>query len=247
MTAIANVLISLITLFQNPDATVADTFVFAFVITMLAYHSKRWRHYQTAETEGNIAFTYRWHDHMGKPQWSFTSSWATTITTIGAVLGTVLAVALPNQIEQFSKNGVMALNLFFGLVALVAPLLYSAIGVHVRAKDEDKELIEYQGFVWMFFLTCWLTLWAVLGQLVAVTSTITVLVASPGLLQPVFIMAVIVAMLGVSSYAIVTIPWTIQDQLGQIEIVQPTQRLSQRMRAAEISRFFLSERTPDLT
>ncbi len=234
MTAITHALISFMLLFQNSDAVVAGTAIFALVVMMLAYHSKRGRQYQKAETTGNMAFTYRWYDHMGKPQWSFTASWATTITTVGAVLSTVLAVALPEQIEQFSKSGVLALNLFFGLLALVAPLLYSAIGVHVRAKDQDQELIEYQGFVWMFFLTCWLTLWAVFGQLVTVTSTITTLVASPGLLQPVFMLAVIVAILGVSSYAIVTIPWTIQDQLGPVATAQLMRQPSQHTQGVEI-------------
>jgi preprotein translocase subunit SecG len=65
-------------------------------------------------------------DHMGGEKWDFSSSWASTLTAVGAILGTTLtAQVLPTQ-PQIPKSVFVSLNLLFGVIIVVAALVYSA-------------------------------------------------------------------------------------------------------------------------
>ena len=224
----ANPIIAFISLFQQAESILIGSFILAVIITSLAYQSKCVRNQYAKKKTNKESFRYHWYDKMGTPTWSFTTSWATTLTTVGAVLGTILTSVQTENQQTFQKEGVLGLSLFFGLVVLIAPVLYSAISVHKRIIDQGKETPEYQGFVWMFNIICCLTLWAVYGQLVTVTNTLSVLVGSATFLQTVFIIALIISIIGVSVYAIVTIPWTIQDQLDKKKMAEPSTRGKQQ-------------------
>jgi hypothetical protein len=107
-------------------------------------------------------------DPLGPVNWSFTDSWATTLTAVGALLGTILSStdALPEKTELLTKGGFAGLSLFFGLLTLVAPLLFRAFArVPKIAPREPKDPPYHQGIVGVFLAATAITLWAVIGQL----------------------------------------------------------------------------------
>jgi hypothetical protein len=105
-------------------------------------------------------------DPLGEVEWSFTDSWASMLTAVGALLGTILATSgiLPMNAEPLSSNALTGLNLFFGALVVIAPLIFSAVQM-VQPPVKDDEGPRYKGFVWGFLLACLLTIWGVLGEL----------------------------------------------------------------------------------
>lgn len=107
----------------------------------------------------------RLDDQMGSVEWSFSDSWASNLTLAGALLGTVLAAGvLPEETSLLPQPGYAALNLFFGLLVLVAPIVYSACSASVAGGEDPK----YRGYVWSFLLAATLTAWGVAGELITV-------------------------------------------------------------------------------
>jgi hypothetical protein len=96
------------------------------------------------------------------PKWTF-SSWASTFTAAGAVLGTVLgAVTVPGG-KQIDKETLVRLNVLFGGLTVVAPFIFQAIRSRtVLAGEQDAGL---WGFNWSLLLACSITAGAVLGEL----------------------------------------------------------------------------------
>lgn len=146
---------------------------------------------------------------MGTLKWSFSESWTTSLTAIGALLGMVLDKELMHQPTT------MGLSLFFGLLILVTPIIYRATAKPVvpYGKPEESEL---QGIVATFLLTSLITLWAVFGELIALIAIINDLSAQ-GFFAP-FVHYIVlfflgIAMLGTMVYALRTIPWIAQDQM----------------------------------
>jgi hypothetical protein len=101
--------------------------------------------------------------------WDFTKSWASNLTVVGALLGTILAAGvLPDQ-TAVTKATYAGLNLLFGILILVAPLAYVAMQREKPlrvAKDVTEP--QYQGTVFWFLASSTLTLWAVAGELATV-------------------------------------------------------------------------------
>lgn len=96
------------------------------------------------------------------PKWSF-DSWATHLTAVGALLGTVLGAAtLPAVPMQIDKESLVALSLLFAGLAVAGPFVFQAIR-SPDAKAEDGEEGNW-GYVWGLLIACWLTLGAVLGE-----------------------------------------------------------------------------------
>jgi hypothetical protein len=98
------------------------------------------------------------------PKWSFSDSWASTLTTAGAVFGTVLAsVTLPDTPRPVDKDTLIELNVFFAGVVVAAPFLFQTIrkpGGKVTSDDPGL-----WGFNWSLLLACAVTFGAVIGQL----------------------------------------------------------------------------------
>jgi hypothetical protein len=95
------------------------------------------------------------------PKWSF-DSWGTTLTTVGAALGTVLGAAtFPDAPDQISKEALVQLNLLFGLLVLVGPFAFQAW--RGRADKFDPE--EFYGTNRTLLYACAMTGAAVLGEI----------------------------------------------------------------------------------
>src|SRR6476646_1020240 len=77
------------------------------------------------------AYTARAHlaQKMGPVNWDFSESWASTFTVVGAFLGTILGESgvIPEATEYLSRAAYGGLNVLFGLITLLAPLMYSAV------------------------------------------------------------------------------------------------------------------------
>ncbi len=94
-------------------------------------------------------------ERIGNPQWDFSKSWATTLTTVGAFLGTVISTPSLSGINMQS-----GLSLFFGLVVLIAPLIYTASIERFPSDPNVKDgTYQYEGTIRMFLITCTLTVW----------------------------------------------------------------------------------------
>lgn len=97
------------------------------------------------------------------PKWSF-ESWATTLTAVGAILGTVVASATyPKEPEQIDKDTLVALTLFFGALVVIAPFVFQALR-NPRASAADQEAGLW-GYNWALLVSCAVTCGAVLGEL----------------------------------------------------------------------------------
>jgi hypothetical protein len=108
-------------------------------------------------------FTLR--SEMGGTKWKFSDSWASSLTAVGAVLGTVLSAKLLSENARFvSDKGFTALNLLFGGLVVLSPFVYAAIQ-RLYNDPPSADGPEYVGPVWAFFISAVLTTWAVLGEL----------------------------------------------------------------------------------
>jgi hypothetical protein len=101
------------------------------------------------------------------PKWKF-DSWATTLTTVGAVLATVLTGAtFPSVPSQIDKDTLVQLNLLFGALVVVAPFVFQAIR-NPKAPPADQEAGRF-GFNVTLLLACCITFGATLGELSALS------------------------------------------------------------------------------
>jgi hypothetical protein len=104
---------------------------------------------------------------FGPANWDYSQSWATSLTLVGALLGTVLgAGVLPDNLNLFSKAGYSGFNVLFGMLVLVAPLVY--VAAQRRIRDAADKSQQYQGTTWAFALASVATLWGVFGELATV-------------------------------------------------------------------------------
>jgi len=115
-------------------------------------------------TEGRGVLIHR----MGKPLWSFTESWSSTVTIGAAVMTSLVGFAgLPEQGHTLSKStyGVMSL-ITVGLVGL-APGVYNLFRkpVETQAVAGVPAPVQYQGLVVMFLVAALFTVTGALAQL----------------------------------------------------------------------------------
>src|SRR5215469_18496251 len=71
---------------------------------------------------------FRWDAPMGGLKWDPKESWASTLTAVGAILGTVTStpLLLPKDTRLLSKAEFSSLSLFFGALTIIAAFLYNA-------------------------------------------------------------------------------------------------------------------------
>jgi hypothetical protein len=106
---------------------------------------------------------------LGSLEFKFSESFASSLTTTGALLGTIISAGvLPEETVVLSKAGFTGLNLIFGVGVIVAGLVYSAAQKTIwkDVKDDPtKQERKLQGYVWPFLLAAFITVWAVFGEL----------------------------------------------------------------------------------
>jgi hypothetical protein len=94
---------------------------------------------------------------------SFTNGFASTLTIVGAVLGTVIAAGvLPTDTRHVAVSAYKALNIIFGALIAAAVLVGGAFQKQTLGKDGSPELRAY---VWAFLIACAVTAWAAFGEL----------------------------------------------------------------------------------
>lgn len=134
-----------------------------------------------------------WKASVGRAKWSLSDSWASTLTAAGAVLGTAVGTTLlPDHPVILGKQTYITLNLLFGFLVLLAPLLFESLrGASGTAKT------------WTFVLAATITLAAVLGELMTLvffTMDIDPAVAS-NTLRGIFILSGLIGVAAAILYA----------------------------------------------
>jgi hypothetical protein len=135
------------------------------------------------------------------PKWSF-DSWATTSTALGALLGVVLGSAvLPDVPRQIAKDSLIAMNLVFGGMVVVAPFIFQAVRRSgASPADQDAGL---WGYNWVLALACSITCGAVLGEL-ATLSLVGWEVAGPNVWRYVLLLALLLLAILATGYFFTT-------------------------------------------
>jgi uncharacterized membrane protein YciS (DUF1049 family) len=101
---------------------------------------------------------------LGPPSWDFAKSWTSNTTLVGAIISTALTLsALPELTKYASKSGYSTLALLNSLAVIIAPFVFIAFR---RGKIGKEDAVLYQGCLWAFLLSCAITLFAALAQLV---------------------------------------------------------------------------------
>jgi hypothetical protein len=105
-------------------------------------------------------------DAVGTAELEFSKSFATTLTAVGALLGTIIAAGvLPEDTVNLSKAGFTGLNLTFGIAVVVAGVVYSGIQRAFVEESDGKKAWKLKGFVIPFLIAALITVWAVFGEL----------------------------------------------------------------------------------
>lgn len=177
-------------------------------------------------------------DRMGPANWDFTTSWASTLTAVGALLGSILAAGvLPDETQRLSNAAFAGLNLFFGLLIPVAPLVYNATR---GPKDTDAatgKQPQYQGYVWSFLLASAITLWAVLGELATIFLLLAEMQAEGSMSAPAILMfqsLLLIAVVFLIVYVWRTIYWTVRIQTSEKDRNAAKDRLYAQMQVSRL-------------
>ena len=108
------------------------------------------------------------NEPLPKLDLDFKESFASTLTAVGALLGTVISASvLPEDTVNMSKEAFTALNLLFGVAVVAAGLFYSAMQKPEWVTNKDdaaKQDRKLRGYVGPFLLACLITVWAALGE-----------------------------------------------------------------------------------
>ena len=115
-------------------------------------------------------------DPVGSVTLDFTKSFASTLTAVGALLGTLLSSsALPEETSWLTKEEYTALNVVFGVLIAAAGIVYVASQRECPVKDAAGNTgTQYLGRVWAFVLACVLTIWAVVGEVAVLFAIIAI-------------------------------------------------------------------------
>jgi hypothetical protein len=153
---------------------------------------------------------YDVNGRLGSVHWDFSRSWATNITTVGAILGTVTAAGLLPEAGQLLGSGdVAALSVFFGVLAVLSGFVYTVLSRPVF--DETGEPAR-QGYVKPFILAAGITVGAVVGQLVTLALLLVdgVQQGSNAAMAVALLLLLAVAGALVLVHAWVTMGWTLE-------------------------------------
>ena len=210
-------------------ATAADSAPGTVTMSLAPEKSARWWLYLVILLPllvGGVLVIIRWmtfHEagcglksRVGPANWDFSKSWGSNLTVVGALLGTILSSsALPEQMAT-SKATYAGLNLLFGVLILVAPLVYTATQTP-NSVHRTKLLKEpqYQGYVASLLVASAVTLWAVIGELTTVVLLFEEIRTSRSL--PVFAIVLLVVLVAAAAallcfYAFRALGWILKRQ-----------------------------------
>ncbi|MFI8421187.1 hypothetical protein [Streptomyces sp. NPDC085479] len=100
--------------------------------------------------------------------WTAKDSWVTNITALGALLGAILAATgvLQEWLPGISLARFLTMNLLFGGLILLAPVVYSASCTYALHTDSDGgRKLRATGHGWGIVASAFVTLFGVFGQL----------------------------------------------------------------------------------
>ncbi|MET0306348.1 MAG: hypothetical protein ABW196_08990 [Solirubrobacterales bacterium] len=144
------------------------------------------------------------------PKWSF-ESWATTLTAVGAIVGTVVAaVTYPKEPKQIDKDTLVALVLLFGALVVIAPFVFQSMR-NPRASANDQEAGLW-GYNWALLVSCAVTCGAVLGELGCLGLLSRELIGSGGWADAALVVVALLALMTiyyflVTAWSLVSTDW----------------------------------------
>lgn len=187
-------------------------------------------------------------DRMGAGEWKFSESWASTLTALGGILGSVLtAQLLPSETatQKLTNSTFVGFNLMFTIAIVVAAALYNTFRsqrecvkptdgtpkpgetpkidppkVELASAEEAQKTFEYQGKVVYFLLASTLVLWAVFGQLLTAWLLLDQVpdATLSNLISIVFRILLVLAAVLALVYGYRSVPWTLRNQAYKDEI-----------------------------
>jgi hypothetical protein len=120
---------------------------------------------------------------MGSVNWSFEKSWGANVTLGGALLMTLIGLTMfPDRPHLMTKASYSLLQVLFGALVSLAPLVYNLIRREVQVNSGGIPRVEVQGYVFTFLIAGGLVLWAAMGQ-VATLATVSEEFVSGGALD----------------------------------------------------------------
>jgi hypothetical protein len=163
------------------------------------------------------------HTHLPPNQkWTFKDGWASNIVVVGTVVITIIGAvgSLGSEaLGDFSVADFVGLNLVFGSMVLVSPLVYSALRTKVP-KDEEHEKTTIAGTVVGLLVGAAAILWAAFGQL---ASLFILVLSAPHEWQE-FVLEVFLILLAggfVFIYSWKTLGWTVN---GYAELTEQDEK-----------------------
>jgi hypothetical protein len=178
-----------------------------------------------------IASSSRLGQRMGAPSWSGADSWGTNLSVGGGLVNGALAIAvLTDTTGYMTKSSYAALSMVLASLVLLAPVVYGLFRREVDVLERASEspdpgapglLIatakEFEGYVIVFIVAGFLTIWASLGQLMTFALVIGELriadVIGGGVAAVVIILVAVVA-LGLVFYGFVAMVETAKAAKG---------------------------------
>jgi hypothetical protein len=110
---------------------------------------------------------------MGSVNWSFEKSWGANVTLGGALLMTLLGLTMfPDRPHLMTKASYSLLQVLFGAIVSLAPLVYNLIRREVQVDSGGTPRVEVQGYVITFLIAGGLVLWAAMGQVATLSVVI---------------------------------------------------------------------------
>ncbi len=102
---------------------------------------------------------------MGGTNWTFEKSWGVNVTLGSALLVTLIGLTIfPDRPRLMTKMSYSILQILFGALVSLAPLVYNLIRREVQVNNANTWGVNIQGYVIMFLIAGGLVLWAAMGQ-----------------------------------------------------------------------------------
>lgn len=185
---------------------------------------------------------------MGPVNWDFRKSWAANLTVFSAAIGTLFAARLlPRHIDSQVTNTFVALNVLFGIAAVVGPFTYTVLQRRVSVTRTTGKTaspaVQYQGTLGGFLLGTTITLWAVLGEILTAGQLIRTIHGKDSLPQDLVVALAI--LLGFAALLVLAFLAT------RIRVIAADQQHHEaafrgRLRVAGVAADDVSDHTPEL-